>query len=57
MAMSNVNFLLRDTDRGGENSIMQNNLKEIHELIANTGYFIIGLHAAAAIFYHSINAE
>lgn len=37
-----------------ENSAMQNNLKNIHELIANTGYFIVGLHAAAAIFHHYI---
>lgn len=37
-----------------ENSIMQHDLKEIHELIANTGYFIVGLHAAAAIFHHYI---
>ncbi|AJI96243.1 hypothetical protein BD65_2935 [Yersinia ruckeri] len=37
-----------------ENNIMQHDLKEIHELIANTGYFIVGLHAAAAIFHHYI---
>lgn len=37
-----------------ENSIMQHDLKEIHEFIANAGYFIVGLHAAAAIFHHYI---
>ncbi|TQI80579.1 cytochrome b561 [Serratia fonticola] len=37
-----------------ENSVMQHNLKEIHEVIANVGYFIVGLHAAAAIFHHYI---
>ncbi|QWA13695.1 cytochrome b561 [Sodalis ligni] len=33
---------------------MQSRLRDIHELIANTGYFIIGLHAAAALFHHYI---
>ena len=37
-----------------EDSVMQHDLKEIHELIANAGYFIVGLHAAAAIFHHYI---
>ncbi|MFI8416772.1 cytochrome b561 [Serratia sp. NPDC078593] len=37
-----------------KNSNMQHNLKEIHELVANAGYFIIGLHAAAALFHHYI---
>jgi cytochrome b561 len=39
---------------GEENIVMQHDLKEIHELIANTGYFIVGLHAAAALFHHYI---
>lgn len=39
---------------GSANSVMQHDLKNIHELIANTGYFIVGLHAAAAIFHHYI---
>jgi len=29
-------------------------LKNLHELIANTGYFIIGLHALAALFHHYV---
>ncbi|WP_213989580.1 cytochrome b561 [Sodalis sp. dw_96] len=33
---------------------MQSRLRDIHELIANTGYFIIGLHTAAALFHHYI---
>jgi cytochrome b561 len=27
-------------------------LKEYHELLANLGYFVIGLHAAAALAHH-----
>ncbi|WP_156123978.1 cytochrome b561 [Enterobacter sp. Bisph1] len=27
-------------------------LKEYHELLANSGYFVIGLHAAAALAHH-----
>jgi len=26
--------------------------KEIHETAANTGYFLVGLHAAAALYHH-----
>ncbi|MFE4112489.1 MULTISPECIES: cytochrome b561 [Kosakonia] len=37
-----------------KNSLLQHNLKEVHELLANTGYFIIGLHAAAALMHHYI---
>jgi len=33
---------------------IQSQLRDIHKLIANTGYFIIGLHAAAALFHHYI---
>lgn len=33
---------------------MQKQLKGLHELIANTGYYLIGLHAAAALFHHYI---
>ncbi|RKQ39563.1 cytochrome b561 [Enterobacter sp. R1(2018)] len=29
-------------------------VKEIHEFIANTGYFVIGIHAFAALFHHYI---
>ncbi|ELD3473123.1 cytochrome b/b6 domain-containing protein [Enterobacter hormaechei] len=30
----------------------QHNFKEIHELLASAGYFIVGLHAAAALLHH-----
>ena len=36
------------------NKVIQRDIKEIHELIANVGYFVIGLHAAAALFHHYI---
>ncbi|HAT1674454.1 TPA: cytochrome b, partial [Raoultella planticola] len=26
----------------------------VHEFLANTGYFIVGLHAAAALMHHYI---
>lgn len=29
-------------------------LKQIHELGGNTGYFLIGLHAAAGLFHHYV---
>jgi len=36
------------------NGRLQFVLKNLHELIANTGYFIIGLHALAALFHHYV---
>ncbi|MGG1905477.1 cytochrome b561 [Enterobacter ludwigii] len=36
------------------NKNIQYSLKEWHELIANAGYFLIGLHALAALFHHYI---
>lgn len=36
------------------NKNTQHSLKEWHELIANAGYFLIGLHALAALFHHYI---
>ncbi|PWC20840.1 cytochrome b561 [Brenneria roseae subsp. roseae] len=34
--------------------IMESDLIDIHETIASVGYFIIGLHAAAALYHHYI---
>ncbi|EPY6886939.1 cytochrome b561 [Klebsiella sp. JB_Kp018] len=36
------------------NKNIQHSLKEWHELIANAGYFLIGLHALAALFHHYV---
>lgn len=36
------------------NKNTQHSLKEWHELIANAGYFLIGLHALAALFHHYV---
>lgn len=33
---------------------LRRSLKNIHEFIANSDYFIIGLHAAAALFHHYV---
>jgi cytochrome b561 len=32
-------------------------LKEIHETWAEAGYFIVGLHAAAALFHHYVQRD
>ncbi|HAT1622402.1 TPA: cytochrome b561 [Raoultella planticola] len=37
-----------------KNSLLQSSLKDVHELLANAGYFIVGLHAAAALMHHYI---
>jgi cytochrome b561 len=33
---------------------MGKTLKEIHEAIATAGYFLVGMHAAAALFHHYV---
>lgn len=38
----------------GENKALAEVFKEIHETGATVGYFLIGLHAAAALFHHYI---
>lgn len=35
-----------------ENKANAKQIKELHEAIATAGYFLIGLHAAAALFHH-----
>ncbi|HFL1447170.1 TPA: cytochrome b [Enterobacter kobei] len=34
------------------NTDAQHTLKEVHEFIANAGYFLVGFHALAALFHH-----
>jgi cytochrome b561 len=29
-------------------------IKDVHEVLANTGYALVGLHAAAALFHHYV---
>lgn len=38
----------------GENKALAEQVKELHETVATVGYFLIGLHAAAALFHHYI---
>lgn len=37
-----------------ENKDLSRSIKEIHETIGKAGYFLIGLHAAAALFHHYV---
>jgi superoxide oxidase len=36
----------------GENQALAGQVKELHETAASVGYFLIGFHAAAALFHH-----
>ena len=36
----------------GQDKTLYKSLKDIHETVATAGYFLIGLHAAAALFHH-----
>lgn len=38
----------------GENKNLAESIKEIHETVGTVGYFLIGLHAAAALFHHYV---
>ncbi len=38
----------------GENKGLAEQLKEIHEAVGTAGYYLIGLHAAAALYHHYI---
>ncbi len=38
----------------GENKDLAGPLKEIHEFIGNAGFFLIGLHVAAALYHHYV---
>ena len=38
----------------GENKELAGNIKEVHATIGEIGYFLIALHAAAAVFHHHV---
>jgi len=39
------------------NKELAHQIKEVHEFIGTTGYFLIGLHAAAALYHHYIQRD
>lgn len=41
----------------GKDKDMARLLKEIHESLATAGYFLVGLHAAAALFHHYVKRD
>lgn len=41
----------------GENRSLAKQFEEIHETLGNVGYFLIGLHAAAALAHHYIHRD
>lgn len=41
----------------GANDALADRIKEIHETLATAGYFIIGLHASAALFHHYVRRD
>jgi cytochrome b561 len=41
----------------GANKVLAKQLEEIHETIGNVGYFLIGLHAVAALAHHYIHRD
>jgi cytochrome b561 len=40
-----------------ENKDLVDVLKEVHETSGTVGYFLVGLHAAAALFHHYITRD
>lgn len=41
----------------GENKDLAAQLKELHEFVGTTGYYLIGLHAAAALYHHYLKRD
>jgi cytochrome b561 len=41
----------------GKNEGLANVYKDIHENLATVGYFLIGLHAAAALYHHYVKRD
>src|SRR5574340_842607 len=41
----------------GENKDLARQIKELHEVVGTTGYFLIGLHAVAALYHHYIKRD
>lgn len=41
----------------GENEQLAKQIEEIHEIVGELGYYLIGLHAAAALFHHYIRRD
>ncbi|MDO8990488.1 MAG: cytochrome b [Sideroxyarcus sp.] len=40
-----------------ENKDLAGQIKELHEAVGTTGYFLIGLHALAALYHHFIQRD
>jgi cytochrome b561 len=41
----------------GENRALAKQLEEVHETAGNVGYFLIGIHAAAALVHHYLQRD
>jgi cytochrome b561 len=41
----------------GENKGLARQIKELHEAVGTIGYFLIGLHVAAALYHHYIKRD
>lgn len=41
----------------GENKDLAKQIKELHETIGTIGYYLIGLHAAAALYHHYLRHD
>ena len=38
----------------GPDKALANQVKEVHEAVATIGYFLVGLHAVAALYHHYV---
>lgn len=41
----------------GENKALAKQIKEVHEFVGTTGYYLIGLHLAAALYHHYLRHD
>ena len=41
----------------GENKDLATQIKELHELVGTTGYYLLGMHVVAALYHHYIKRD
>lgn len=41
----------------GENKDLAKQIKEVHEFVGTTGYYLLGLHVVAALYHHYIKRD
>ena len=49
--------VVKQRERGVQADGLARQLKQLHVIVANAGYFAIGMHAAFALFHHYVKRD